>query len=80
LSGATITDGRYDIPQAKGLAPAIYDVKIFSYDSKGAKVTSDLPGEPGQGFKERIARKYNTASELKADVKPGSTTFDFSVD
>ncbi len=80
LSGATITDGRYQIPQANGLAPNSYEVKVFSYDTKGAKVSTQMPGEPGEGFKERIARKYNLASELKAEVKPGNTTFDFSVD
>ena len=80
LSGTGIHDGRYHIPQANGLAPATYEVKIFSYDTKGAKVAGDMPGEPGKGFKERIARKYNLATELRADVKPGTTTFDFSVD
>jgi hypothetical protein len=79
-SGAPIQDGRYRIPQANGLAPGTYEVKIFSYDTKGAKVAGDMPGEPGKGFKERIARKYNLATELRADVKPGNTTFDFSVD
>jgi hypothetical protein len=80
MSGAPIQDGRYTIPQVTGLAPDTYDVRIFSYDNKGAKVSDDLPGEPGTGFKERIARKYNLDSTLKAEVKPGNTTFDFSVD
>ena len=80
MSGSNIENGRYDIPRAKGLAPATYEVKVFSYDNKGAKVSSDMPGEPGTGFKERIAKKYNLATELKAEVKPGNTTFDFSVD
>jgi hypothetical protein len=80
FSGATIQGGRYQIPQANGLIPATYEVKIFSYDIKGAKVASEIPGEPGTGFKERIAGKFNRATELRADVKPGNTTFDFSVD
>jgi len=80
MSGAPIKDGKYDIPRATGLAPETYEVRIFSYDNKGAKVSDDLPGEPGTGFKERISRKYNLASELKAEVKPGNTTFDFAVD
>jgi len=80
LSGATISDGRYNVPQMNGLAPATYDVKIFSFDIKGGKDPNVMPGEPGETFKERIARKYNAATELKAEVKPGKTTFDFSVD
>jgi hypothetical protein len=78
MSGAVIQNGRYDIPRDKGLAPATYEVRIYSYDEKGAK--EGVPAEAGLGFKERISKKYNAASTLKADVKPGNTTFDFSVD
>jgi hypothetical protein len=80
MSGATIQEGRFDIPQKTGLLPASYDVRIFSYDTKGAKAPSGIPGEAGEGFKERIARKYNLDSKLTADVKPGNTVFQFSVD
>jgi hypothetical protein len=79
MSGAVIQNGRYDIPQDKGLKPATYEVRIWSYDEKGAK-TESLPGEAGMGFKERIPKQYNAASTLKADVKPGNTRFDFTLD
>ena len=81
MSGAVIQNGRYEIPRDKGLAPATYEVRIYSYDVKGGN-TGAIPGEAGLGFKERIAKKYNApgASTLKADVKRGQTTFDFSVD
>jgi hypothetical protein len=79
MSGDVIQHGRYSIPRDKGLAPATYEVRIFSYDEKAPKLDA-IPGEPGLGFKERIAKKYNVESTLKADVKPGQTTFDFSVD
>ena len=79
MSGAVIQNGRYEIPRDTGLAPATYEVRIYSYDEKGA-TAAGIPGEPGLGFKERIAKKYNAASTLKADVKRGNTTFDFSVD
>jgi len=79
MSGAVIQNGRYVIPRDKGLAPTTYVVRIYSYDEKGAKAEG-APGEPGLGFKERIAKKYNAESTLKADVKRGNTTFDFSVD
>jgi hypothetical protein len=81
MSGAPIKDGRYEIPRDKGLNPATYEVRIYSYDEKGGTAGA-IPGEAGLGFKERIAKKYNTpgASILKADVKRGQTTFDFSVD
>jgi hypothetical protein len=79
MSGAVIQNGRYEIPRDKGLAPALYEVRIYSYDEKGAKAES-TPGEPGLGFKERIPTKYNAETTLKADVKRGNTTFDFSLD
>ena len=79
MSGAVIQNGRYEIPRDKGLAPATYEVRIYSYDEKGG-TSGAIPGEAGLGFKERIAKKYNAASTLKADVKRGQTTFDFSVD
>jgi hypothetical protein len=79
LSGDVIQNGRYSIPREKGLLPATYEVRIFSYDEKGPKIDA-IPGEAGLGFKERIGKKYNTESTLKAEVKPGNTTFDFSVD
>jgi hypothetical protein len=80
MSGAVIQNGRFDIPQKTGLAPDTYEVRVFSYDVRGAKAPSDIPGEPGESFKERVARKYNLDSKLKAEVKPGNTVFQFSVD
>jgi hypothetical protein len=79
MSGAVIQNGRYNIPRDKGLVPNTYEVRIFSYDEKAPKVET-VPGEPGIGFKERIPKKYNTASTLKAEVKSGNTTFDFSLE
>jgi hypothetical protein len=80
MSGAVIQNGRYEIPRDKGLNPATYEVRIYSYDEKGGTAGA-IPGEAGLGFKERIAKKYNgPPSTLKAEVKPGHTTFDFSVD
>jgi hypothetical protein len=82
-SGTGIVNGRYEIPRDNGLLPGTYEVRIFSYDTKGVKVPDPdaVPGDPGAvQFKERIAPKYNVKSTLKADVKRGNTTFDFSVD
>jgi hypothetical protein len=79
MSGAGIQNGKYEIPRSTGLAPDTYEVRIFSYDQKGAKLDA-MPGEPGLGFKERIARQYNLGSTLKAEVRSGNTTFDFSVE
>jgi hypothetical protein len=81
LQGAPIDNGRYDIPRKNGLLPGTYIVRVFSYDVKGLKVFDPIPGDPGaQQFRERISKKFNVASVLRADVAPGSTSFDFAVD
>jgi hypothetical protein len=81
LSGASIQAGAYHVPQANGLLPATYVVRIYSFDEKGAKVPdTSMPGEPGLGFKERVSPKFNRDSTLQAEVGPGKTTFDFSVE
>ena len=70
-SGATIENGKFEIPRESGLAPGTYKVSVFSYDQKGAKVQSEeIPGDPGNTqFKERIPKKYNAATTLTVEVK-----------
>src|SRR5262247_4174540 len=47
-SGATIENGKFQIPRDSGLVPGRYKVSVFSYDQKGAKVPSEeIPGDPG---------------------------------
>ncbi len=81
-AGATIEQGAFDIPQANGLVPGSYQVKVFSYDQSGAKVqNADIPGDPGNvQFKERIPTRYNTKTELTAEVKSGRNHFDFKLE
>jgi hypothetical protein len=69
-AGATIENGKYSIPRDLGLVPGTYKVSVFSYDRTGAKVQSEeIPGDPGASqFKERIPRKYNVETTLKAEV------------
>ena len=70
-SGATIENGKFQIPRESGLAPGTYKVSVFSYDQKGAKVPSEeIPGDPGNTqFKERIPKKYNAETTLTVEVK-----------
>jgi hypothetical protein len=70
--GYTQADGTYRLhyPGDKTGAPAgEYTVHISGGESGGE---DDMPPV-------RVARKYNSASELSATVKPGSNTFDFEV-
>jgi hypothetical protein len=82
-SGATIENGRYEIPRDSGLVPGTYKVTVWSYDQKGPKVQADdMPGDPGNTqFKERIPAKFNTKTTLTAEVKKdGPNVFDFKLD
>jgi len=82
-AGATIENGKYTVPADPGLVPGSYKVSIFSYDKTGAKVqSSDLPGDPGATqFRERIPAKYNTATELTAEIKAdGKNVADFKLE
>src|SRR5437870_1956612 len=69
-SGATVENGKYNIPRDVGLMPGTYKVSVYSYDQKGAKVqSSEIPGEPSaKQFKERIPAQYNVQTKLTAEV------------
>ena len=82
-AGTTIENGKYSVPAEPGLVHGTYKVSIFSYDKTGAKVQStDLPGESGATqFRERIPAKYNTATDLTAEIKAdGKNVADFKLD
>ena len=79
FSGAPIVDGQYQIPAENGLAPGQYSVRISSSEG-GAAAAEGPPGESAITAKERIPAAYNTATTLKAEVKPeGEQTFDFKI-
>jgi hypothetical protein len=72
-TGMTDSEGNYEL--------------VYTTGAKGTKVgpsrvelTTVWPeGEPPPGQKEQIPAKYNSASMLKEDVKPGRNTFDFDL-
>jgi len=81
LSGAVVENGAFSIPRDKGLLPGTYLVRVYSYDRKGAKVPDPIPGDPGaQQFRERISRKYNVDTILRAEVQKGNVAFEFKVE
>lgn len=76
--GAPIIDGKYAIAKDVGLVPGAYTVSIFSASS--VIEPGETPGSAKALPKEAIPAKYNTQSTLKAEVKSGSTTFDFQLE
>jgi hypothetical protein len=82
-AGAMIDDGRFTIPRGQGLVPGKYKVQIDSREDAGAPLAQgELPGAPNVSKKKPAALippRYNTKTELTAEVKAGGSndlTFD----
>lgn len=69
-SGASITDGKYEIPAEKGLPPGDYLVRITASDDNAQPV--EAPGESNNIAVELIPAEYNTESTQKFTVKAGA--------
>jgi hypothetical protein len=80
MVGSEIKGGHYALPNPPGLAPGTYKVRINSRSGINPAGPPDANlADPSS--KERIAKKYNEETTLKAEVKPGqANTFDFAVD
>ena len=81
-AGASIKDGQYSIPQAKGLSPGTYHIAISAVDENSPMVTiKDASGNPlTSAPAELIPPEYNTNSEKTVDVSPdGENQFSFDI-
>ena len=72
---ATISGGHYAIPETSRLGTGAFRVEIRALRATGEK-SSDPSMIPS---KEIIPPKYNTRSELSAEIKPGPNRADFSL-
>jgi len=81
-AGGVIVDGAYSISGESGPTAGKYRVSIRSggEGSIDAKAAPGMPPSPKAAKGESIPKRYNSASELTADVKPsGSTEADFEL-
>ncbi len=80
MGGSAVTNGQFKIPQATGLLPGKYKVSISYPDPKGpAPKEGEAPGESRE-TKELLPAKYNSATELRAEVRAGvENTFTFDL-
>ncbi len=81
FAGGLVVDGTYEIPLAKGLPPGAYTVRI---SAAIPGTFAPVQGPPGPSMSrplmERIPPKYNSNSELTAEVKSeGGNVFDFTL-
>jgi len=80
--GATITDGKYSVPQDQGLVNGKYQVSINSpVPGTGGKRAADaMPGEAPALSNELIPPNWNVASDHYIEIKKeGPFTFDFEI-
>jgi len=79
--GSAIIDGRYEVPAEAGLKPGKYAVAISAPENKSkAAAEQAMPGMSGPPPKETLPAKYNSKTELRAEVKAGAKNeFDFDL-
>jgi hypothetical protein len=82
-SGAMIQNGKFHVPQEKGLPPGTYRVEISSPDTAVAPVVyKGAPGEPAlpPTAPERIPPEYNSNSKQTIEVtRGGDNHFEFDI-
>lgn len=78
--GAVIKDGRYAVEAEKGPVPGKYKVEIVWNKTTGKTVpnTSD-PGTTTDETKQVIPSRYNSKTELTANITSGPNTVNFDL-
>jgi len=71
--GATDEQGRYELLYTGNAKGAVMGPNLVRINSR-----TDAP--PGPDWKDPIPARYNSRSELKADVVAGTNTFDFALE
>jgi hypothetical protein len=75
LGGAQILEGKYVIDSAKGLPPGKYRVEILWKKKTGKQIPNKSDaGTTVEETKQVIPTRYNSATELSADIKSGSNS------
>ena len=74
-AGAEIKQGTYSVAAESGLAPGKYSVQIKASRKTGRRIKDGFPHPPDDmvdEIEQFLPPKYNTQSELTAELKPGS--------
>lgn len=79
-AGGLITNGAYSIPEGQGVPEGAYRVEILWGRPTGNKILdAEDTGEMIDETAQVIPARYNSNSELTANVAAGTTTFDFDL-
>ena len=83
MAGATISDGRYEIPAAQGLLPGEMTVRVSSAsETSTPPPAEEAPGDPTAFAprEELIPAQYNSQSTLKTVIESDAqNTFDIDI-
>ena len=72
---ATIAGGKYEIPGTAGLGTGTFRVEI-----RASRATGEKSNDPALiGAREIVPARYNSRSELVADVRPGRNVANFAL-
>jgi hypothetical protein len=80
-AGGEITDGRFSLTGKQAPRIGAYRVDIRAPKKSGREVQKAMgkPGEREEEIVEAVAPRFNSATELRVEVKPGGTTAKFAV-
>lgn len=78
-SGGSILGGEYNVAEAMGANAGSYRVEIHWQKSTGKKTRAIDSDEMIEQRAEGLPAKYHKNSELKAEVAPDKTVFDFDL-
>ena len=82
-SGAVIRQGKFAIAEKQGLPPGAYQVRVYSPTRSASPATPEEAIERGDSLEpgiERIPPRYNTATQLTAEVTAsGENEFQFTL-
>ena len=77
---APIKAGEFAIDASQGLATGDTRIEIRAPRRTGKMLPATVPGgEPEYEMAEAVPQRYNSASELKAEIKPGPNQLDFEL-
>jgi hypothetical protein len=78
VTNAEIRNGEYRIAKARGPAIGVNRVEIHAAKNSGRVVSVGLGGNASE-MVEAIPAKFNSASMLTVEIKPGDNTANFDV-
>jgi hypothetical protein len=78
-SGGVITDGKYDVPEERGVGAGKYRVEIRWLKRTGKKLKDAESGEMYDERREALPEKFYTNSELTVEVPLPENRHDFNL-